>query len=436
MEALMVAGDLGADHAGREGVALRAPDLAQPTVRQPSRPPARRPTGSRGGRPKGGRSSADPAGVNGRRLGYGNAHDGSGRALRTAVGATLVCGKALTVQPDGWGLVDLGVRAMGRRQKHGAAAMGCAILLGLAAPVQAQSSGASIVDEALKGVQEDQARDAERVRRMVDEAVEGTEAAPSGLETSTRQRTGRSCIPLPRDAPGALPAGYRAEELVGKPVRGRHRRRARHASRPWCSTSPAACRAGDGRLHAAVRAAGQDIAPVAVDTLTSPSSRGDGFDCQPHPGAVGPDARLCAGRNRSGAGSTAEPATRSCRRRCDRPAASGAGASRCNCRRRREHQRPALELGGVLDARGARWRTAAPSAPASGRADRPVAVPSGPRCARSPPGPSAAGRHPRGHVRRIVAAGRSRRSHGCESRAGRAAARQVGRERGAGIGRS
>ena len=34
MEALMVAGHLGADHPGREGVARRAPDLAEPTVRQ------------------------------------------------------------------------------------------------------------------------------------------------------------------------------------------------------------------------------------------------------------------------------------------------------------------------------------------------------------------------------------------------------------------
>jgi hypothetical protein len=33
--ALVVAGDLGADHAGGEGVALRAPDLAEPAVAQP-----------------------------------------------------------------------------------------------------------------------------------------------------------------------------------------------------------------------------------------------------------------------------------------------------------------------------------------------------------------------------------------------------------------
>ena len=47
----------------------------------------------------------------------------------------------------------------------------------------AQSSGAGIVDEALKGVRQDQERDAERVKRMVDEAVRGAENAPSGEET-------------------------------------------------------------------------------------------------------------------------------------------------------------------------------------------------------------------------------------------------------------
>ena len=70
--------------------------------------------------------------------------------------------------------------------------MSCAILLGLAAPVLAQSSGASIVDEALKGVQEDQARDAERVRRMVDEAVKGTEAGTVRAGGHRSAGTGRA----------------------------------------------------------------------------------------------------------------------------------------------------------------------------------------------------------------------------------------------------
>ena len=81
---------------------------------------------------------------------------------------------------------------MGRRQKQVRpqwAARSCC-----RRPVQAQSSGASIVDEALKGVQEDQARDAERVRRMVDEAVKGTERRRPGRRPSTR-RTGRAAAP-------------------------------------------------------------------------------------------------------------------------------------------------------------------------------------------------------------------------------------------------
>ena len=89
---------------------------------------------------------------------------------------------------------------MGRRQKHGAAAMGCADPVGAGGTGASPVVRASIVDEALKGVQEDQARDAERVRRMVDEAVKGTEAAPSGLE-AVNPPAPAELQPLPEDMP-------------------------------------------------------------------------------------------------------------------------------------------------------------------------------------------------------------------------------------------
>lgn len=82
----------------------------------------------------------------------------------------------------------------------------------------AQSTGATIVDEALKGVEEDQTRDAERMRRMVDEAVKGAEQAPSGQE-AVNPSAPASLRPLTDDAPGALPVGYRAADLIGAPVR-------------------------------------------------------------------------------------------------------------------------------------------------------------------------------------------------------------------------
>ena len=84
--------------------------------------------------------------------------------------------------------------------------------------VGAQSSGAGIVDEALKGVRQDQERDAERVRRMVDEAVRGTENAPSGEETVSPSAPERLDQLSPGTAAGVMPAGFRVEELVGRPV--------------------------------------------------------------------------------------------------------------------------------------------------------------------------------------------------------------------------
>ena len=82
----------------------------------------------------------------------------------------------------------------------------------------AQSSGASIVEEALEGVREDQARDADRVRRMVDEAVQGSEAAQSGRDTVNPQAPETLRRLADPRAPGALPVGYQVEDLLDRPV--------------------------------------------------------------------------------------------------------------------------------------------------------------------------------------------------------------------------
>jgi hypothetical protein len=76
----------------------------------------------------------------------------------------------------------------------------------------------AIVEDALKGVQQDQAKDAERVRRMVDEAVKGTERAPSGQD-AVNPAAPEELRPLGGDQPGALPAGTQPGDFLGKPVR-------------------------------------------------------------------------------------------------------------------------------------------------------------------------------------------------------------------------
>jgi hypothetical protein len=81
----------------------------------------------------------------------------------------------------------------------------------------AQSSSSDIVKEALEGVQQDQARDSERVRRMVDEAVKGAEQAPSGQDT-VNPTAPDALRPIGEGEPAALPVGYSVAELVGRPV--------------------------------------------------------------------------------------------------------------------------------------------------------------------------------------------------------------------------
>ena len=82
---------------------------------------------------------------------------------------------------------------------------------------QGQTSGADIVKDALKGVQEDQARDSQRVKEIVEEAVRGAEQAPSGQETIVPTAPD-TLVPLPAGAQATLPAGYSADEMIGKPV--------------------------------------------------------------------------------------------------------------------------------------------------------------------------------------------------------------------------
>lgn len=107
---------------------------------------------------------------------------------------------------------------MRRMQGRGLArVIGVAALL-LAAPAAAQTSGSSIVEEALKDAQQDQKRDSDRVRNMVDEAVKGTEQAPSG-EEAVNPPAPASLRPLKGNEPGLLPAGFNAEDLKDRPVR-------------------------------------------------------------------------------------------------------------------------------------------------------------------------------------------------------------------------
>lgn len=94
-----------------------------------------------------------------------------------------------------------------------------AILLGMApAPAHGQSSGKSIVEEALQGVEQDQARDSQRVRSIIEEAVRGAEQAPSGIET-VAPTAPEVLEPMGADSPpGLLPVGFDIAQLVGQPV--------------------------------------------------------------------------------------------------------------------------------------------------------------------------------------------------------------------------
>ena len=94
-----------------------------------------------------------------------------------------------------------------------------AVLLGMASPsAHGQSSGQSIVEEALQGGEQDQARDSQRVRSIIEEAVRGAEQAPSGIETVAPSAP-EVLEPMGSDSPpGLLPVGLDVSQLIGRPV--------------------------------------------------------------------------------------------------------------------------------------------------------------------------------------------------------------------------
>src|SRR3712207_4769887 len=128
----------------------------------------------------------------------------------TGVGATCSGTRGQLAQTGG---------SMMRRMRGRMLAAGALLLAAAAAPaVVAQTSGSSIVEEALKDAQQDQQRDTDRVRRMVDEAVQGAEEAPSGKD-AVNPTAPEALRPLAGDEPGALPVGFRAGDLKDRPVR-------------------------------------------------------------------------------------------------------------------------------------------------------------------------------------------------------------------------
>ena len=137
-----------------------------------------------------------------------------------------------------------------------------------------QSSGASIVEEALKGVEQDQARDAERVRRMVDEAVKGTEQAPSGQE-AVNPSAPDSLVPLPDDAAATLPAEIRSADLVGKPVHDAAGARIGEVKALVLDEASGAARAMV-ELAATASQPGK-VAAVPVEALVPAARAGDGY---------------------------------------------------------------------------------------------------------------------------------------------------------------
>lgn len=86
-----------------------------------------------------------------------------------------------------------------------------------AGQAQDAPSGSSIVEEAIRGAQEDQRRDQERVRGIIDEAVRGAEEAPSGQAT-VRPPPPDTLQPLPADAPASLPPGTTPDDLLDRPI--------------------------------------------------------------------------------------------------------------------------------------------------------------------------------------------------------------------------
>ena len=143
-----------------------------------------------------------------------------------------------------------------RAPRVAAAAFG--LLLALSGLAAAQSSGGQIVEEALKGVEQDQARDSQRVKEIVDEAVRGTQQAPSGQDT-VNPAAPETLRPLAdKDAPGVLPVGYQSDTLIGRPIDDGTGARIGSHSRPGARRGQRH-RSGHGRVPAPVRSARQDL---------------------------------------------------------------------------------------------------------------------------------------------------------------------------------
>ena len=148
-------------------------------------------------------------------------------------------------------------------------------------------------------------------------------------------RTGRAAA-LARGYAGALPAGYRPEDLAGKPVRdGTSTEIGRIEALVLDQTSGAA-----RAMVAFTPLFGQPAktSAVAVESLV-PSSRGDGFELQLTPVQL-EQMPAYALDQQSGAGIDAEPASRSRRRRCDHRRRPAVSAGRCNCHRWRGSSAP------------------------------------------------------------------------------------------------
>ena len=139
----------------------------------------------------------------------------------------------------------------------------------------AQSSGRSIVEEALQGVEQDQARDSQRVRSIIEEAVRGAEQAPSGIET-VAPTAPEVLEPIGADSPpGLLPVGFDAAQLVGQPV-------ADAAGARLGTIRAVAVEQSGQTAHALVEFAGAfgrqgKTAAVPLDKLTPSVTTGSGY---------------------------------------------------------------------------------------------------------------------------------------------------------------
>ena len=144
-------------------------------------------------------------------------------------------------------------------------------------PSPAQSSGASIVEEALQGVRAGPAtglraraaawwmrRSRARSRRRPDRTPAESGGAP------------RPCVrSQARTRPGVL-AGWLSRRFAGGPARGRRQRRADRQNSRSRARRIQRRRAGHGRISAAVLADSGKTSVVPIESLTTATARGEG----------------------------------------------------------------------------------------------------------------------------------------------------------------